>query len=192
MGAPVIRFGVPMSWEGWPRLSNGDPLTRRGTALCLDRCPPPREGCPRSTDGIIRHGRSVIPSRGGARPYRVMAVPIRHDRCPRSRKGCTPPAEADTRMGRRMQPYGVKDGPIPRSRTPIGPHGLGQAGTRTYPLACSPVPAQPDGHGQAGPRKYPFARCGYPWALMVTRKRREGWLARGKAPRPSGRVDSGK
>src|SRR5580698_7897857 len=29
-----------------------------------------------------------------------------------------------------------------------------------------------------------------PWALMVPRKRREGCIARGKGPRPSGRIDS--
>ena len=111
-------------------------------------------------------------------------------RRPRSRKGWNPPGEADTRMGRRMQPNGMKDVPIPRSRTSIGPHGRGHAVTRMCPLARRPVAMRPDGHPQAGARRYPFASCGHPWALRVPRKRREGCIARGQGLRPSGRIDS--
>jgi hypothetical protein len=78
---------------------------------------------------------------------------------------------------------------MPRSRAPIGPHGPGQAGSRMCPLARRPVAMRPDGHQQAGTRKYPFASCGHPWAVMVTRKRREGCIARGKGLRPSDRMD---
>ena len=86
----------------------------------------------------------------------------------------------------------MKDVPVPRSRTPIGPHGCGQAGTRIYPWARRPVAMRPDGHRQAGTRNHPFAGRGHPWALMGTRKRREGCVARGQGLRPSGRIDSGK
>ena len=77
----------------------------------------------------------------------------------------------------------MKDVPVPRSRTPIGPHGCGQAGTRIYPWAGRPVAMRPDGHRQAGTRNHPFASRGHPRALMGTRKRREGCVARGKACR---------
>ena len=190
MGARVIGLGVPMGWEGCPRPSNGRPHHVEGHSLSLDRCPPLPEGCSRSTDGTILHGRSVTPSREGTHPYGMMGVSIRQDRRLRPRKGCIPPGEADTRTGRRTQPSGMKDVPIPRSRTPIGPHAHGQADTRMCPLAQRPVAMRPDGHQQAGIRKYPFASCGPPWALMVPRKRRDGCIARGKGLRPSGRIDS--
>jgi hypothetical protein len=48
---------------------------------------------------------------------------------------------------------------------------------------------RPDGRWQAGTRNHPFASRGHPWTLMVTRKRREGCIARGKGPRPSGPID---
>jgi hypothetical protein len=121
-----------------------------------------------------------------------MAVPICHDRCPRTRKGCTPRGEANIHTGQRIQPIGMKDVPISRSRTPIGPHGYRQAVTRIYPLAWRPVPMRPDGHCQTGTRKYPFAGCRHPWALMVPGKGQEGCLPQGKGLWPSGRIDYGK
>src|ERR1700722_20107970 len=75
----------------------------------------------------------------------------------------------------------MKDVPVPRSRTPIGPHGYGQGGTRIDPWARRPVAMRPDGHRRAGTRNHPFASRGHPWALMGTRKRREGCVALGKA-----------
>jgi hypothetical protein len=86
----------------------------------------------------------------------------------------------------------MKDVPVPRSRTPTWPHGCGQAGTRIYPWARRPLAMRPDGHRRAGTRNHPFASRGHPWALMGTRKRREGCVAQGKGLRPSDRIDSGK
>ena len=86
MGARVIGLGVPMGWEGCPRPSNGRPPHVGGHSLSLDPCPPPPEGCSRSTDGTILHGRSVTPSREGTHPYGMMGVSIRQDRRLRSRK----------------------------------------------------------------------------------------------------------
>jgi hypothetical protein len=101
--------------------------------------------------------------------------------------------------GRGGHRYSVKDAAKchegctrPAMRTPIGPHGYGQAGTRICPWARRPMAMRPDGHRQAGTRNHPFASRGHPWALMGTEETTRRMHRSGKGLRPSGRIDSGK
>ena len=174
---PSSGCAYPCHATDGPVPRTGDP-SRGGAHLSLDGCPPPSAGCRRSR--AILHGRSVTPSRGGEHPYGVMGAANRHDRCPRSPKGPS--------LWARRTSIGLKEAakwhegcthPADRGH----PSGLMAAGKPApgIPMGPEAVAMRPDGHRRAGTRDHPFAGRGHPWALMGTRKRREGRVARGKA-----------
>src|SRR5580698_10895274 len=70
-------------------------------------------------------------------------------------EGCTRPAIADTHRASWLRASRHED-------RPMGPEA---------------VAMRPGGHRQAGTRNHPFASRRHPWALMGTRKRREGRVA---------------
>jgi hypothetical protein len=121
-----------------------------------------------------------------------MGTPMGRDGCPRAPKACTAPTDADSHGVPWLQACRAKDRSIQGSRTPMGSHGYGQAGTRRVPSAHSRTPVRSHECQEAGTRKAPFVRCGHPWALMAARKRREGCIPRGQGLWPWGPSDSGK
>jgi hypothetical protein len=150
----------PSSPMDEPFIPYGRPRHRVGRAHVMARMPPFLERVTASRGGAGPFASSVTASVGGASatderrhpswsigdrltrrgtPIGMMGIPIIHEPCPRPREGSIPRGEADIHMGQRIQPSSMKDAPMPRSRTPVAPHGHRHAGTRIFPLAWRPV-----------------------------------------------------
>ena len=102
-------------------------------------------------------------SLGGMYPTHVMGTAMKRDGCPNAREACTAPGDADSHGAPWGVPMRAKDGPIHRSRTPMGSHGKRQAGTRTEHSARSRMPMRSYECQKAATRKNHFASCGHPW-----------------------------
>jgi hypothetical protein len=192
----------------WPSAWSASvcPCHGMGRSFPVYRCPRPAEGqilCPASMTASVGGAPAWT---GGTHPCGSIGdrVARKHVLIPRDRHihrgrwmpACTERVVRSDRRGRSYDPKDAgsdgKDAPIQGSRTPIGSHGYGQAGTRRVPSTRSRTPMRRHECQEAGTRKTPFAGCGYPWNLMAAGKRGQGRIPRGQGLWPWGPIDSRK